>query len=194
MHHTRITHVLLDIDDTLTCYAPHALERTFDGNFLFPLLLDLAETRKIPRREAETIIRRTTQEKPFWDYTDFLSPLSLSFSDVLPHFRSWHAKNLNPFPDSVRLTRSLKRAGYGISIISNNPRLGCLLKLERCGLANAATGESCFSQILSTDRIAGCKGDQGVWKHALEKALQSQEYSLLLQHKLQIASSHDPYK
>ena len=80
-----IAHVLFDIDNTLTRYRPHALDRTFEGNFLFPLIADLAEDAGIQREKAETIISETAKEKIFWDYTDFLSPLSLSFSDVLPH-------------------------------------------------------------------------------------------------------------
>ena len=81
MHHTRITHVLLDIDDTLTCYAPHALERTFDGNFLFPLLLDLAETRKIGTLMGGPIGDRIGRKYVIWGSILGAAP----FSMLMPH-------------------------------------------------------------------------------------------------------------
>ena len=164
-----IAHVLFDIDNTLTRYRPHALDRTFEGNFLFPLIADLAEDAGIQREKAETIISETAKEKIFWDYTDFLPPLGLSLSGALPAFRKWHAENLDVLSDAVGLVGKLKDYGIPVSIISNNPHLGCLLKLERCGLADAASGKSCFARILSTDLILGCKGDADVWKRALKE-------------------------
>ena len=169
MYSSGIAHVLFDIDDTLTRYRSHALDRILEGNFLFPLIADLAEESGIPRPEAERIISETAKKNVFWDYPDFLPPLGLSLAAALPVFRKWHAENMEVLPDAVGLVVKLTDYGMPVSVISNNPRLGCLLKLECCGLADAASGKSRFSKLLSTDLIRGCKGEKGVWKRALKE-------------------------
>ena len=58
-------HILFDIDGTLTAYRQHALDRTFHGNFLFPVILDLAEDHGISRHEAERRILETERKIPY---------------------------------------------------------------------------------------------------------------------------------
>lgn len=166
-------HWLFDIDCTLTEYREHALERLFDGNFLLPLIADLAESHGLNRAEAEQKIRKEETNNPFWDYPDFVRTLGLSMKEVLPVFRRWHSENIAVHQDSVRLVHTLLKRGFPVSVISNNPRLGCLLKLEQCGLADPGNGTSVFRNILSTDLLKGCKGNDGVWKRAVT-ALRSQ--------------------
>ncbi len=172
-------HWLFDIDSTLTEYRAHALERLFDGNFLFPLIADLAESHGLNRAEAEQRIREEEINNPFWDYPDFVRTLGLSMKEALPVFRRWHTENITAYQDSVRLVRTLLKWGSPVSVISNNPHLGCLLKLEQCGLADPGNGTSVFRNILSTDLLKGCKGNDGVWKRAVT-ALRSQDQAELI--------------
>lgn len=160
-------HILFDIDGTLTAYRKHALNRTFQGNFLFPVILDLAEAHGISRQEAERRILETERKTPCWDYPDFLRELELTDREALVAFREWHRKHLEVYSDTIALVKRFSGAGIPVSVISNNPRQGCLLKLEQCGLADAELGSSCFTHIFSTDLLGGCKGDAAIWSKAL---------------------------
>lgn len=161
-------HFLFDIDGTLTEYRPHALDRLCRGNFLFPLICDLAVRQGLEQEECEKSISGLMDRTPFWDYPDFIRQLELPFAEALELFRKWHRENLEVHPDTVRLIRNLRNDGIPVSIISNNPFLGCLLKLERCGLADAEKKTSCFQHIFSTDIVKGCKGNDHVWTRAVE--------------------------
>lgn len=160
-------HVLFDIDDTLTKYGSHAMDRLFAGNFLFPVIADLAEAHGMERAEAERRIHAELDVNRFWDYPDFSRALGLSWEETLPSLRRWHSENLHALPDSVRLVRRLRKLGIPVSVISNNPRQGCLLKLEICGLADPGKNSSVFRNIFSTDLMKGCKGDEGSWDRAV---------------------------
>ena len=83
------------------------------------------------------------------------------------YFSYWHCENIHALPDSVRLVRRLRKLGIPVSVISNNPRQGCLLKLEICGLADPGKNSSVFRNIFSTDLMKGCKGDEGSWDRAV---------------------------
>ncbi len=160
-------HVLFDIDNTLTRDRPGAMDHLLFGNFLFPLIADFALRKGFRRTEVESEMEALLQTKNEWDYPDFLALFSISLSDILPEFRQWHRKNLDVLDDSVRLVRKLLALEVPVSIISNNPRLGCLLKLERCGLADAGKNQSVFQKILSTEIMKGCKHVPGAWNRAL---------------------------
>ena len=160
-------HVLFDIDDTLTKYGSHAMDRLFAGNFLFPVIADLAEAHGMERAEAERRIHAELDVNRFWDYPDFARALGLSWEETLPSLRRWHSENLHALPDSVRLVRRLRKLGIPVSVISNNPRQGCLLKLEICGLADPGKNSSVFRNIFSTDLMKGCKGGEGSWNRTV---------------------------
>lgn len=173
-------HILFDIDGTLTAYRQHALDRTFHGNFLFPVILDLAEDHGISRHEAERRILETERKIPCWDYPDFLQELELTSSEALVAFREWHRKHLEVYSDTVALVKRFSSVGIPVSVISNNPHQGCLLKLEQCGLADAERDSSCFTHILSTDLLGGCKGDASVWSEALAQLSSNQTVSVMI--------------
>lgn len=160
-------HFLFDIDGTLTEYKQGALSHLLCGNFLFPVLAELARKYGISAEEAERRIDKLAGEKKGWDYPDFFECLGLSRSEALPVLRKWHSENLDVYEDTVRLVRFLTGKNVPVSVISNNPYTGCLLKLERCGLADSASGKSVFSKILSTEIMQGCKGNPGAWENAL---------------------------
>ena len=85
-------HVLFDIDDTLTKYGSHAMDRLFAGNFLFPVIADLAEAHGMERAEAERRIHAELDVNRFWDYPDFARALGLSWEETLPSLRRWHSE------------------------------------------------------------------------------------------------------
>ena len=161
-------HFLFDIDGTLTRYRTHALDRLYQNNFLFPLICDFAVQKGYSRNKCEGLITEVMHQHPYWDYPDFIQHLKLPMRPVLELFRKWHRENLDVYPDTIYLIRKLQKKGITISIISNNPLLGCLLKLECCGFADALLRTSCFRHILSTDLVHGCKNDRNVWKRAVE--------------------------
>ncbi len=157
-----------DIDGTLTRYRDFHPEAFLLGNFLFPVLRDLAVERGMASAEAERRIAAVLEANTFWDYPDFVRALDLPAGEALERMRAWHRDHIEPCPDAVALARRLHAEGKRLFVVSNNPRLGCLLKLERCGLADAAAGESAvFERIAGTDAVFGCKGAPGVWPRAL---------------------------
>ena len=157
-----------DIDGTLTRYRDLRPGAFLFGNFLFPVLRDFAVERGMDRDEAGRRIAAVTEADRFWDYPDFVQALKLPASGALARMRAWHRAHIDLWPDAVALARRLRAAGKRLFAVSNNPSLGCLLKLERCGLADAAAGVSdVFECVVGTNSMLGCKGEPGAWPRAL---------------------------
>ena len=158
---------IFDIDGTLTRYVDMESSAFLHGNFLFPIVRDLMVEKGWEPQEAEAAILRETQENVFWDYCDFASAFGLDAHGAYRRFRAWHARHIAPYDDAVALAKRLRADGRRLFIVSNNPYSGCLMKLQACGLADD-TGSDCFSRILGTDTLRGCKGAPGVWRRALD--------------------------
>ena len=157
-----------DIDGTLARYRDMRPETFLFGNFLFPVLRDFAAERGMAPAEARRRIGAVMEADRFWDYPDFVRALGLPPGEALARMRAWHAAHVEPCPDAVDLVRRLHSGGKRLFVVSNNPGLGCLLKLERCGLADAGTRTSgFFGRIVGTDTMLGCKGEPGAWPRGL---------------------------
>lgn len=158
---------LVDIDGTLTDYRPGANFELLHGNFLFPIIRDMMVEEGWERRKAEKAIFKLIQEEIFWDYSDFISAFSLPPAETFAKCRQWHKENILPYLEMVKLVRRLAKEGYTLLIMSNNPYLGCVFKLQAAGLAEDDFSSSYFARILGTNLLRGCKSDPAVWKRAL---------------------------
>lgn len=165
MNHPQIPQTLLiDIDGTITGYLPGALapEKLFEGNFLFPILLDELVNSGFSRDEAAGMIRNKCAENVFWNYTLLIRSLGADEERTMSRFEKWHQDNLFVHQDMVSVIKFFSGLGVKLYIISNNPVDGCELKLLRAGL-----DPGLFAGILGTDILQGCKGAPGVWQRAL---------------------------
>lgn len=165
----KATHYLVDIDNTLTACRPGAItrENTLHGNFLFPIFRDMLTEQGMGREEAEKIIGEYARENIFWDYPDFIAELSLPAPEAFRRMRQWHAENLFPLKGNIDFVRSLADEGRSIFIMSNNPHVGCLMKLQVAGLAGEDFALGCVKRVFGTNLLRGCKSDAAVWKRAL---------------------------
>lgn len=158
---------LVDIDGTLTQYKPGSLDRLVHGNFLFPIISDMMVERGWEREKAEAAILELTQRVIYWDYTDFLSEFRLPAQECHQRFRQWHLENMLPCDDGVALVRKLHAKGATLFIMSNNPYVGCVFKLQVAGLAEDNFASPYFARIFGTNLLRGCKNDPEVWYRAL---------------------------
>lgn len=160
-------HFFFDIDGTITGYRPGALDagRLLEGNFLFPIIRDMLVERGVSPGDAAAMIRREAAENVFWCYGDFVRKFGLAQLAAAERFRVWHRENLDAFPDTVELIRSLAAEQTPLYIVSNNPVDGCRMKLERAGLA-----PELFRGLFGTDVMKGCKHLTTSWERALNLA------------------------
>jgi FMN phosphatase YigB (HAD superfamily) len=162
----QIPHALLiDIDGTITGYQPGALapEKLFEGNFLFPILLDELVNAGYSRKNAEEMLKSECSRNVFWNYTSLIRTLAADEKITMSRFEKWHQENLFVHQDMVTVINSFAARGVRLCIISNNPVDGCKLKLRRAGIE-----PDIFYGIFGTDILLGCKGAPGVWQRALE--------------------------
>lgn len=166
----KLKYYLVDLDGTLTDYRPGALapERLLGGNFLFPIFRDMMVERGFQRGEAEARIVQLARDVVYWDYTDFIVEFELPVEEAHRRLRSWHRENLLVYDKTVELVRRLSQDGRKLFVMSNNPYMGCLMKLEAAGLADAFSAP-CFSRVFGTNLLRGCKNDPEVWRRALSQ-------------------------
>lgn len=157
--------LLIDIDGTITGYLPGALvpEKLFEGNFLFPILLDELVNTGCSRENAEKMLKSECSRNVFWNYTSLIRTLAADEKSTMLRFEKWHLENLFIHQDMVTVINSFAVRGIRLYIISNNPVDGCKFKLRRAGIE-----PDIFSGIFGTDILLGCKGAPGVWQRALE--------------------------
>lgn len=157
---------LVDIDGTLTEYRAGASFELLHENFLFPILRDLMVEKGWEKQQAEQEIFHLSKEEPFWDYSDYVAAFSLPVPEAFRRMRQWHMKNIVACPENVDLVRHLSAWGCKLFIMSNNPYLGCIFKLQAAGLANDDFSSPYFRRIFGTNLLRGCKSDPAVWKRA----------------------------
>lgn len=163
------TFFLVDLDGTLSSYREGALlqDKLFLGNFLFPIIRDQMMKKGWKRNEAEDAIRQLTTENIFWDYSDFIAEFNLPVPETLILMQKWHQENIVPCNDGIALIKRLYTAGKKLFVMSNNPYLGCLFKLQAVGLAENFFSSPYFCRIFGTNILRGCKYQPIVWKRAL---------------------------
>ncbi len=165
----RSKYYLVDIDGTLTYYANGGIppEKMLHGNFLFPIIRDMMLERGWRKKDAEDAIYALAERIVFWDYTDFIAEFDLPAAEAFRRMREWHKENLAVYPDTVELIKRLAGEAKQLFIMSNNPYVGCLFKLQAAGLADDDFSSPYFRRIFGTNVLRGCKCVPEVWKRAL---------------------------
>lgn len=160
---------LVDIDGTLTGYRPGAVarEKLLHGNFLLPVIRDMMVARSWEKPAAEAAILDLLNRTVFWDYSDFLAEFRLPVKEGFRRMKEWHRENLFAYEDGVSLVKRLHAQGRNLFIMSNNPYLGCLFKLQAAGLAEDDFSSPYFRRIFGTNLLRGCKSVPDVWLRAL---------------------------
>ncbi|OGV67463.1 MAG: hypothetical protein A3K18_29085 [Lentisphaerae bacterium RIFOXYA12_64_32] len=159
--------ILCDIDSTITDLRPG----TFGGDFrdaVFQLFsrhiaarMNLAES-----AARETLDNFANNLLVWWDYPDFITHFALDPEAVWDDMRRLHNDALFIHEDAVEMVRTLSRNGRELHIVSNNPVTGCLLKLERAGLASLR-GSPYFQRIFGTNETKGMKSQPRMWRWIL---------------------------
>ena len=158
---------LVDIDGTLTDYRQNAPFETLNGNFLFPIFRDLMTENGWTRDAAEKAIIELSEQNIFWDYPDYIAEFSLPVPEAFRRMRQWHREHPFSYDDTADMVRRLSQEGRKLFIMSNNPYLGCILKLQVAGLAEDDFSSPFFRRVFGTNLLHGCKGDPAVWRRAL---------------------------
>ena len=177
-----IDHIVVDIDDTLTGNQPGVAQidsRHLNGNVLFDLLRDCLVEAGSPSPAAEARLLDHVERHPFWDYSDIIEALALPSRTAWARLVAWHDRNLQVYEDGVQMVRRLHDAGFALSISSNNPLSGCLLKLHRAGLATLESSPW-FSRIYASNVLMGQKSAPHWWPRLMEDLAVSPERALVV--------------
>ncbi len=169
MHPMNIDHIVVDIDDTLTANRTGVSQidaRYLNGNVLFEVLRDCLVETGCPSATAEERLLDHVRLHPFWDYSDIIEALALPAKTAWARLVAWHDRNLLVYDDGVRMVRRLHDAGFALSICSNNPRSGCLLKLHRAGLADLSRSPY-FEHLFCSNALMGQKSAPHWWPRLL---------------------------
>lgn len=164
-------HVLFDIDGTLTddVGIPQIDSRYVMGNALFELFTDRLAEQGMPRIEASRALHAYAEEKRFWDYDDFVHKFNIPEPEIWDALTDWHRKNLHIYEDGLHLVHRLFEQGVPLHIVSNNPRIGCLLKLEAAGLGTLKKS-GYFREIFCSNQQCGQKHDVRFWERILSSS------------------------
>ncbi len=170
MKSTYLDHIIVDIDDTLTGNIPGVLQidsRHLNNNALFDVLSECMIDCGMPREQAQTQLLDYVRKHVFWDYSDIILAFQLPSEKTWKRLVDWHRQNLLVYDDGVRMVHRLHDAGTHLSICSNNPLSGCLLKLHRAGLSDLS-GSPFFEQIYCSNVIQGQKTAPHWWPRLME--------------------------
>ena len=158
----------IDIDATITNDGDiRQIDKKYPlHNALFNVLRDIMIQNGWEKEKATTALVQHANDIVFWDYKDFIHEFNLPEKHSMEKIVEWHNDHLIVYQDAVDMIKQLHALDIPLYIISNNPILGCLLKLQRAGLATLE-GSPWFKDILGSNNIKGQKGAVDFWKRAL---------------------------
>jgi FMN phosphatase YigB (HAD superfamily) len=162
----KISAVMIDIDQTITDNISSSNDTEFRNGIFNIITKALSVKRNISIDEANDIIFDYANSLVWWDYPDFITDFDLDYVEIWQAMRDLHSKLLMFYEDAIDMVTYLKAKNLPIYIISNNPVTGCLLKLERAGLASLS-GESEFVRIFGTNILRGQKNMIPTWKRCI---------------------------
>lgn len=136
------------------------------GNALFGVLRDAMVHDGWDREQAVEALAAHANDVVFWDYQDFIGEFNLPVKHAWDRIIQWHDTHLVVHDDAVAMVKRLHAADLPLYIISNNPTLGCLLKLQRAGLGTLQ-GTPWFKDILGANTLRGQKSSIGFWERAV---------------------------
>jgi len=161
--------IFVDIDGTITDNNP---ERKYPEsklvwkNPIFGVMRDVMVEKGWDGEEAKRKIEEYADEVVWWDYPDFIAEFNLPVEETWEKIYEWHNDYLIVYEDTVDLIKKLKKMNENLYIVSNNPIVGCLLKLKRAGLGDVK-GSFYFRRILGANILRGQKHQVQLWKRAI---------------------------
>ncbi|MFV0416414.1 MAG: HAD family hydrolase [Chthoniobacterales bacterium] len=162
---------MIDIDATITNNKKGSCQISPEyplNNAIFSVIADFLCARGETLEAVENALHEHVQTNIYWDYPDFLKAFDLPEKEVWERIIAWHNEHLEPYADAVSMVKQLHAAGMPLFIISNNPYSGCLLKLQRAGLATL-DGSDYFRKIFGTNVCNGGKWSIDFWKRCLDQ-------------------------
>ncbi len=177
MQAPEIDHVLVDIDDTLTGDKPGVSQinaNAINHNALFEELRNQLVEGGASPDAAKTMLLDYVRDHVFWDYSEIIRDLGLPEDQTWARLASWQDRNLRVFEDGVDMVRRLHQRGLNLSICSNNPLSGCLLKLQHAGLGDLS-GTPYFTRIYASNSLMGQKNAPHWWPRLMEDLAVSPE-------------------
>lgn len=160
---------IVDIDGTLVDDKPwseYPASELVWGNPIFGVLRDVMVEDGRDFAESKKIIEDHADKLVYWDYPDFIADFGLPVEKCYELLRAWHISHLSVYDDAVAAVKHLKKKSRTLCIVSNNPIVGCLMKVERAGLANIH-GSEYFSRILGANNLRGQKSNKALWLRAV---------------------------
>lgn len=162
-------YIFIDIDGTITDTNPdkkYPEEKLVWGNPIFGVIRDVMVEEGWDGNEAKKKIEEYASKIIWWDYPDFIAEFNLPVEKTWERIYNWHNEYLIFYTDTVELIKELYKIGKNLYIVSNNPIVGCLLKLKRAGLGDI-TGSKYFKRILGANILRGQKFQIELWKRAI---------------------------
>lgn len=169
--HQEIAACMIDIDATITNNKKGSCQISPQyplNNAIFAVIAEFLGARGLTLSDAEKALSDHTKTNIYWDYPDFIKAFDLPEEEVWERIVAWHTEHLLPYPDAACMVKHLHSAGVPLFIISNNPYSGCLLKLQRAGLATL-DGSLYFRKIFGTNVCNGGKWSVDFWKRCLDQ-------------------------
>ena len=164
----KIKACFVDIDATITDDGD--VKQIASGypldNALFVVLRDVMMENGWNRQEAVDALIAHANEIVFWDYQDFIHKFNLPAKHAWTQIIKWHDDNLIVYEDAISMIKQLHAKNLPLYIISNNPVLGCLLKLQRAGLGTLE-GTPWFIDVFGSNKLKGQKSAVVFWERAL---------------------------
>lgn len=159
----------IDIDGTITDNNPekkYPESKLVWKNPIFGVMRDVMVEEGWDGEEAKKKIEEYADKVIWWDYPDFIAEFNLPIEKTWERIYKWHQDYLIVYQDTVELIKKLYKMGKNLYIVSNNPIVGCLLKLKRAGLGDI-TGSSYFKRILGANILRGQKSQIELWERAI---------------------------
>ncbi len=135
------------------------------NNAIINVLCDIMVDNGWERNKAADALIAHANDIIFWDYNDFIKEFNLPIKHSWNKIVKWHDDHLVVYSDAVDMIKKLYSMNMPLYIISNNPILGCLLKLQRAGLATLE-GSPWFKDIIGSNNMKGQKGSVDFWQRA----------------------------
>ena len=159
--------ILCDIDSTITDLKPGRFGGDFREGVFQMLSRHIARRMNIAEPAARELLDTFANNLHiWWDYPDFIAHFALDAKTVWQEMRGLHNDALLVHADAVAMVKSLQEYGKDLYVVSNNPITGCLLKLERAGLADLR-GSPYFKRIFGTNVTKGMKNQPMLWRWIL---------------------------
>ncbi len=169
MENNQPNYFFVDIDGTITDNNPgkrYPEEKLVWRNPIFGVIRDVMAEEGYRPEEAKKKIEEYADKIIWWDYPDFVAEFNLPLEKTWERIYRWHKEYLSVYQDTVDLIKKLHGKKKNLFVVSNNPVVGCLLKLKRAGLGDI-TGTPYFKRILGANILRGQKSQKELWKRAI---------------------------